>query len=241
RPTERLAQLHPGHGTAIAARSGIDRRRPQRGASGGGGRSRGDGGNDDARTSLERTFDPAEIFGSLAAPLGRARVGRSSRPRSPGVTAVPVSSTSIAESVVTPQGTTADASAIRQRSLFRRRQAWTRATTELFDAAVVGAGINGATVYHELCPRGYRVLLLDGADFGGGTSQASGMMIWGGILYLAQFDVQVVRDFCLSRDRLIQAMPSWVKLDPNRYVFRSRHGRGPLVVGAGLFAYWLLG
>jgi glycerol-3-phosphate dehydrogenase len=157
------------------------------------------------------------------------------------VTAVPVSSASIAESVVTPQGTTADASAVRQRSLFQRRQAWTRATTELFDAAVVGAGINGATVYHELCQRGYRVLLLDRADFGGATSQASGMMIWGGILYLAQFDVQVVRDFCVSRDRLIQAMPSWVKLDPNRYVFRSRHGRGPLAVGAGLFAYWLLG
>ena len=146
-----------------------------------------------------------------------------------------------AQSMATPPGRVADACAVRERSLRQRRQAWTRATMEPFDAAVVGAGINGAAAYHELCERGYRVLLLDRSDFGSGTSQASGMMIWGGILYLAQFDVRAVRDFCLSRDQMMQEMPSWVRLDPNRYVFRTRHGRGPLTVGAGLFAYWLLG
>ena len=28
-----------------------------------------------------------------------------------------------------------------------------------FDVAIIGAGINGASLYHELCGRGYRVLL----------------------------------------------------------------------------------
>ncbi len=157
------------------------------------------------------------------------------------MTVVTTSPAPVAQPMATPPGTVPDPRAVRERSLRQRRRAWAQATTEPFDVAVVGAGVNGATVYHELCERGYRVLLLDRSDFGSGTSQASGMMIWGGILYLAQCDVRVVRDFCLSRDQMILEMPSWVKLDPNRYVFRTRHGRGPLTVGAALFAYWLLG
>jgi glycerol-3-phosphate dehydrogenase len=48
------------------------------------------------------------------------------------------------------------------------------------DVLIVGGGMSGAPLYHELCGRGYRVGLIDKGDFSSGTSQASGMLVWGG-------------------------------------------------------------
>ncbi len=42
-----------------------------------------------------------------------------------------------------------------------RENLWREAEETGFDVAVVGGGINGASLYHELCARGYRVLLID--------------------------------------------------------------------------------
>ena len=56
-----------------------------------------------------------------------------------------------------------------------------------FDITIIGGGINGASLYNKLVQEGYRVLLIDKGDFASGTSQASGMMIWGGLLYLRNF------------------------------------------------------
>ena len=42
-----------------------------------------------------------------------------------------------------------------------REDLWCEAGETGFDVAVVGGGINGASLYHELCARGYRVLLID--------------------------------------------------------------------------------
>ena len=39
------------------------------------------------------------------------------------------------------------------------------------------------------------VLLLDKGDFACGTSQASAMMVWGGLLYLRNFDIKAVVEF----------------------------------------------
>jgi glycine/D-amino acid oxidase-like deaminating enzyme len=47
------------------------------------------------------------------------------------------------------------------------------------DVLIVGGGMTGAPLYHELCGRGYRVALIDKGDFSSGTSQASGMLVWG--------------------------------------------------------------
>ena len=63
-----------------------------------------------------------------------------------------------------------------------RENLWDEARETVFDVAVVGGGINGASLYHELCSRGYRVLLVDKGDFACGTSQSSAMMVWGGLL-----------------------------------------------------------
>jgi glycerol-3-phosphate dehydrogenase len=109
-----------------------------------------------------------------------------------------------------------------------------------FDVAVVGGGINGASVFHELTAAGYRVLLVDSGDFGGGTSQASTMMIWGGLLYLKDWEVATVARLSASRDRLIAEQPSQIRARSIRYIPEAG-GRSRAFVQSVLYAYWLLG
>ena len=58
------------------------------------------------------------------------------------------------------------------------REATIDTCAQCFDVAIIGGGISGACLYDRMCREGYRVLLVDRADFGSGTSQASAMMIW---------------------------------------------------------------
>lgn len=108
------------------------------------------------------------------------------------------------------------------------------------DVAIVGGGINGATVYHELTAAGYRVLLVDRGDFAGGTSQASAMMIWGGLLYMKDWELATVARLSASRDRLIAQQPSQIRARSIRYI-PVPGGRSRAFVQAVLYAYWLLG
>jgi len=52
------------------------------------------------------------------------------------------------------------------------------------DVVIIGAGVNGAAIGRALSSAGYRVRLIDQSDIGAGTSQASTMLVWGGLLYL---------------------------------------------------------
>ena len=109
-----------------------------------------------------------------------------------------------------------------------------------FDVAIIGGGINGACLYDRLCREGFQVALLEKNDFASGTSQASGMMIWGGLLYLKNFDVKTVRNLSVSRDRIMQSKRDWVS--PREYNFfpatQGLLSRLPAL--AGLYFYWAL-
>lgn len=53
-----------------------------------------------------------------------------------------------------------------------------------YDVAVIGGGINGASAAQELTAKGYKVLLIDAADFGSGASSKSARMMHFGLRYL---------------------------------------------------------
>ena len=116
-----------------------------------------------------------------------------------------------------------------------------RLSSELFDVAVVGGGINGAVSAAALASRGARVALIDRGDFAGGTSMQSSNLAWGGIKYLESLEFGLVRGLCRSRNALLEACPSSVEevrflaVHPRGF----RHGLSKLVAGAWL--YWLLG
>ena len=118
-----------------------------------------------------------------------------------------------------------------------RSQQWEAAQNQLFDVIIIGGGINGACLYHHLCSAGYRVLLAEKGDFGCGTSQASAMMIWGGLLYLRKFDLAAVWKLSRCRDRMIEEMKTWVQPRMFRYIARS-DGRSMRLVQFALYWYW---
>jgi glycerol-3-phosphate dehydrogenase len=109
-----------------------------------------------------------------------------------------------------------------------------------FDVAIIGGGINGACLYHSLTTAGYRVLLADRGDFGAATSQSSTMMIWGGLLYMKDWELRTVASLSASRDRLIRDDPRQIQPRTVRFV-PVPGGRSTVFVHAALHAYWLLG
>ncbi len=110
-----------------------------------------------------------------------------------------------------------------------------------FDTAVIGGGINGASLYHRLRRAGYRAIVLDRGDFASGTSQASGMMVWGGLLYLRNFDLPAVIHFSKARDRMVHRQAESVSPLVLRFVPAAGGRLGKLPAMGALYFYWLLG
>jgi glycerol-3-phosphate dehydrogenase len=83
-----------------------------------------------------------------------------------------------------------------------------------FDVVVVGGGITGAGVALDAASRGYSVALLERNDFGQGTSSRSSKMVHGGLRYLQNFDLGLVREALLERQLLVQLAPHLVYPTP---------------------------
>ena len=79
------------------------------------------------------------------------------------------------------------------------------------DVLVVGGGINGLAVFRELALQGVKVTLVDKADYCSGASAASSHMIHGGIRYLENGEIRLVRESLLERNRLLATAPHFVK------------------------------
>lgn len=81
---------------------------------------------------------------------------------------------------------------------------------EEFEVIVVGGGATGLGCALDAASRGYRTLLLEKDDFGKGTSSKSTKLIHGGVRYLEQGNVFLVREALLERKRLLQNAPHLV-------------------------------
>lgn len=71
-----------------------------------------------------------------------------------------------------------------------------------FDVIIVGGGVTGAYAALDAQLRGYRVALLEKDDFASGTSSKSSKMIHGGLRYIEQGNLPLVRHSLLERQRL---------------------------------------
>ena len=110
-----------------------------------------------------------------------------------------------------------------------------------FDVLIVGGGINGAVSAAALSARGASVALIDRGDFAGFTSQQSSNLVWGGIKYLENYEIPLVRKLCMSRNRLMRAYPANVKEIGFLGVMGETSPFPPWLVGVGAFAYWGIG
>lgn len=80
-----------------------------------------------------------------------------------------------------------------------------------FDVIIVGGGINGIGVFHDLAHQGLRVLLVEMNDFCSGCSAAPSRMIHGGLRYLENGEISLVRESLVERDRLLRNAPHLVR------------------------------
>jgi glycerol-3-phosphate dehydrogenase len=105
-----------------------------------------------------------------------------------------------------------------------------------FDLVVVGGGITGAGVALDAASRGYSVALVEKADFAAGTSSRSSKLIHGGLRYLQNFDLGLVREALLERSLLVKLAPHLVR--PLPFVVPTFEGKRPdRMLGMGLNMY----
>jgi glycerol-3-phosphate dehydrogenase len=83
-----------------------------------------------------------------------------------------------------------------------------------FEVLVVGGGITGAGVALDAASRGYSVALLERGDYAIGTSSRSSKMVHGGLRYLQNFDLGLVREALLERQLMVQLAPHLVYPTP---------------------------
>jgi glycerol-3-phosphate dehydrogenase len=105
-----------------------------------------------------------------------------------------------------------------------------------FEVVVIGGGITGAGVALDAASRGYSVALLERGDYAEGTSSRSSKMIHGGLRYLQNLDLGLVREALLERQLMVQLAPHLVY--PTPFVVPSfPEERRPRGLGIGLNMY----
>jgi glycerol-3-phosphate dehydrogenase len=95
-----------------------------------------------------------------------------------------------------------------------RADALRAVTGERFDVVVIGGGITGAGVALDAASRGYTVALVERDDYAVGTSSRSSKMVHGGLRYLQNFDLGLVREALLERQLMVQLAPHLVYPTP---------------------------
>ena len=82
--------------------------------------------------------------------------------------------------------------------------------TDPWDLIIIGGGASGVGCALDAVTRGLSVLLLEGTDFGKGTSSRSTKLIHGGVRYLRQGNFSLVRESLRERTRLLRNAPHLV-------------------------------
>src|SRR5580658_8105390 len=108
--------------------------------------------------------------------------------------------------------------------------------SERFDVVVIGGGITGAGVAFDAATRGYSVALVEKSDYAAGTSSRSSKLVHGGLRYLQNFDLGLVREALLERQLMVKLAPHLVR--PLQLVVPAFDGARPdRLTGIGLNMY----
>ncbi|MGQ0711271.1 MAG: FAD-dependent oxidoreductase [Rhodoferax sp.] len=131
---------------------------------------------------------------------------------------------------------TGHAPASRADGVVTRAQLFARlAQGGLYDLAVIGGGATGLGVALDAAARGLRVVLVESHDFAKGTSSRATKLVHGGVRYLAQGNIALVREALHERSTLLRNAPHLAQ--PLPFVMPCyRHWETPLY-GLGLALY----
>lgn len=105
----------------------------------------------------------------------------------------------------------------------------------VYDLVVVGGGATGLGVALDAAARGFSVALIESHDFGKGTSSRSTKLVHGGVRYLAQGNIALVREALHERTTLLKNAPHLAQ--PLAFVMPSYHCWESPFYGIGLKMY----
>jgi glycerol-3-phosphate dehydrogenase len=126
-------------------------------------------------------------------------------------------------------------------ALDRRRASIAALTGETWDVVIVGGGIVGAGALLDAVSRGMRAALVEQDDFAFGTSSRSSRLIHGGLRYLEQFRIGLVREALAERSRLLRLAPHLVRIEPLLFPIYGIPYLSKAFYDAGLTLYDVLG
>lgn len=89
-----------------------------------------------------------------------------------------------------------------------------KAKAEFFDLVIIGGGITGAGIALKASRKGWKTLIVDKNDFASGSSSRSAKLIHGGLRYLEQLQIKLVREALQEREHLLKEYPHLVKPQP---------------------------
>jgi len=122
-----------------------------------------------------------------------------------------------------------------------RRAAWQRLqASPAFDLVVIGGGATGLAVAMDAVTRGHTVALFEAVDFAKGTSSRATKLLHGGVRYLAQGQIGLVREALHERAVLMANAPHLAQ--PLAFVMPARRRWQRAFYATGLRLYdWLAG
>ena len=107
---------------------------------------------------------------------------------------------------------------------------------EGLDVLVVGGGITGAGIALDAASRGLRTGVVEMGDWASGTSSWSSKLVHGGLRYLYQLDLPLVREALSERGRLLETIaPHLVKAQPFLWPLTHHCERSYSAVGVGVY------
>src|SRR6058998_2009900 len=107
-----------------------------------------------------------------------------------------------------------------------------------WDILIIGGGATGLGTAVDAASRGYRTLLLEQRDFASGTSSRSTKLIHGGVRYLQQGNLKLVRESLRERGLLLRNASHLVHKLP--FIVPAYKWWEPAFYGVGLKLYDVL-
>ncbi len=109
--------------------------------------------------------------------------------------------------------------------------------SQRYDIVVIGGGINGVGVAQAGAAAGHKVLLLEKATLGEGTSSRSSKLIHGGLRYLESLELWLVRESLHERTLMLRLAPELARLQRFHIPIYGETRRRPWQLRIGLSLY----
>jgi glycerol-3-phosphate dehydrogenase len=113
--------------------------------------------------------------------------------------------------------------------------------TETFDVLVIGGGVTGAGIAVDAATRGLNVGLVEARDWASGTSSRSSKLIHGGLRYLEQLNIGLVREALRERALLLGSIAPHLVRPVSFILPLTHHAWQRAYYGAGVTLYDSLG